>query len=150
MVRLTFVYNSYSFYIVCMYKKLKEDRFSKVVVQILYSLYIVCMYKKHTKTVSVSYLYRFCKVCTLFVCTKNINFKFQAVFSLKFVQVLYSLYIFCIYVGISCTFFGHSLSYKILICTIFVYKVNTNYVFCMIFVYILYNCCTKFLVRVHK
>ena len=34
----------------------------------------------------------FCIVCTLFVCTKNIHFKFQAVFSLNFVQVLYSLY----------------------------------------------------------
>ena len=40
-------------------------------VYILYSLYIVCMYKKHTKVVSVSLLYKFCIVCTLFVCTKN-------------------------------------------------------------------------------
>ena len=36
-------------------------------VYILYSLHIVCMYKKHRKTVSVSYLYRFSIVCTLFV-----------------------------------------------------------------------------------
>ena len=36
-------------------------------VYILYSLHIVCIYKEHTKAVSVSWLYRFCMVCTLFV-----------------------------------------------------------------------------------
>ena len=42
-------------------------------VYILYSLQFVCLYKKHTKVVSVSQLYRFCIVCTLFVCIKNIQ-----------------------------------------------------------------------------
>ena len=52
---------------------------------ILYSLYIVCIYKKHTKVVSVSLLYRFCIVCTLFVCTKNIQKSFQLASCIAFV-----------------------------------------------------------------
>ena len=52
---------------------------------ILYSLYIACMYKKHTKAVSVSYLNRFCLVCTLFVCTKNMQRSFQLASCIGFV-----------------------------------------------------------------
>ena len=84
----------------------------------------------------------------MFVCTKNIHFKFQAFFGLNFVQVLYILYNFCIYVEMWCSFFVHLLSYKVLICTIFVYKTYTSLVFCIICVYIMYSFWTIFLVRV--
>ena len=53
---------------------------------ILYSLHIVCIYKKHTKAVSVSQLYRFCMVCTLFVVQKNIRRPFQLASCIDFVQ----------------------------------------------------------------
>ena len=107
----------------------------------MYSLYILCMYKKTYK---------------ISICTKNIHFKFQALFSLHFAQVLYSLHIFCMlasYLGIWLfdvpTYFVHSISYKILICTIFLYNIYiyTKLVFCMVFLYILYSVCTCFLVR---
>ena len=58
---------------------------------ILYSLHIVCIYKKHTKAVSVSQLYRFCMVCTLFVVQKT----YEGHFSQLVVQILYGLYIIC-------------------------------------------------------
>ena len=73
------------------------------------------------------------------------HFKFQALFSLYFVQVLCRLYIFCMYVGIWCTFFVLSVSNEILICTIFVNNIYPKLVFCMIFVYILYSFCMFFL-----
>ena len=61
-------------------------------------------------------------------------------FSLQYSsQILYSLYIPSIYVGVWCTFFVHSLSHKILICTIFLYKIYAKLVFCIIFVFILYS-----------
>ena len=60
---------------------------------ILYSLYIVCMYKKHTKVVSVSLLYKFCIVYTLFVCTKNIQKLFQLGSCISFVQFVQCLYV---------------------------------------------------------
>ena len=138
MIQLTFVYILYSLYIVCMYKKYAK-LFQLASCIVFNSLYIICMYKKHTKAILVSQLYRYCILCTLFVGTENIHFKFQAIFSLNCVQILYNLYIFSIYVGIWCTFFVYSLSYKILISTIFVYKIYTNLVFCIIFVYILYS-----------
>ena len=56
-----------------------------IFVYILYSLYIVYMYKKHTKAVSVSLFDRFYIVCTLFVCTKNIQKPFQLVSCIGFV-----------------------------------------------------------------
>ena len=89
MTRLTFVYVLYSLYIVCMYKKhSKAVSFSYSVgfVQFVasYIIFVYAMYKKHTTATQLprsfqlaSCNYRFCIVCTLFVCTKNIHFKFR-------------------------------------------------------------------------
>ena len=81
----------------------------------------------------------------MFVCTKNIHFKFQAVFGLNFVQVSYILYIFWIYVEMWCSIFVHHYHTKFWFVQ---YKIYTNLVFCIIFVYIMYSFCTHFLVRV--
>ena len=68
-------------------------------VYFLCSLYIVYMYKKHTKTISVSQLYRFCIVGTLFVCTKNIQRLFQQGRCIGFVQFVHYFYIQKTYKG---------------------------------------------------
>ena len=115
MIRLKFVYILYSLCIVFMYiKKTYKGCFSQlancIATQVLQSQQlpvqiIICSYVYPQKNIQMSFQlascgYRFCIVCTLFVCTKNIHFKFQAVFNLNVVQVLCSLYIFCIHVGI--------------------------------------------------
>ena len=65
-------------------------------VYILYSLLIVCMYKKHTKVISVSLLYKFCIVCTLFVAS-YVQKTYKSRFGQLVVQVLYSFYNVCMY-----------------------------------------------------
>ena len=65
-------------------------------INILYTFYIVFtlfMQKKYIKIVSVSQPYRFCIVCTLFVCARNIQRSFQLTRCIGFVQFVHSLYV---------------------------------------------------------
>ena len=105
--------------------------------------YIIFMYIKQKKAVSVSQFYRFCIAYTMFVCTKNILFNFQAVFSLNFVQVLYSLYIF-LYICrnlmyIFCTFIIIQNFDLCNLCIKNIYKFSVLHSFCIHFVQFMYK-----------
>ena len=104
--------------------------------QFVHYLYV----QKHTKTFSISQLYRFCIVCTLFICTKNHLFQvsscFQSELGTSFVRFVHFLslcsslmYIFCTFIIIQ-NFDLNNL------CIPNIYKVS-----------VLYRFCTNFLVR---
>ena len=124
----------------CLYvQKTYKGRFSQLLKQILSSLYIICMYKKHAKVVSVSQLYRFCIVCTLFACTKNIHFKFQVVFILNISPVFYILYMYRKLMYIFCAIIIKQYFDLYNLCIQNIYKLSFLYNFCIHFVKFLHN-----------
>ena len=98
-------------------------------VYILYSLNIVCMYKKHTKVVSVSLLCKFCIVCTLFVCTKNIQNPFQLARCISFVQFEQYLYVQKTYISSFKPFLVQTLYKFCTFCKFFVYMQKCDVAF---------------------
>ena len=125
-------------------------------------MYVFCIYKKYTSAAAymIRVTYTFCIVCIYYVFTKSIHiqrsfqldscirigffkkhiFQVSSVFTLSpnFVQVLYSFYVFCIYVGIWCTCFGHLLSWlvqSLYIAIQNIYKFGVMYNFYIHFVY---------------
>ena len=98
---------------------------------ILYSLHSVHMYKKIQRQFQLASCIGFIKFVNYFYSTEKHTFQVSAFFSLLFVQILCSLYIFCIHKGISnkCIIIQNSLSYKILICETLYTKYTQIYCF---------------------
>ena len=90
-------------------------------------------------------MYKFCVVCTLFICTKT----YKDRFSQLVLQVLYNMYIICMYKKHTKTFSVSQLSRFWIVCTLFldfynlcmqnIYKVSVLYNFCIHFVQFLYK-----------
>ena len=100
MIQLTFANVLYSLYIVCMHKKIYKCHLSQPVVQVLYGLYIFCMYKNIQRPFQLASCIDFVQFVHCLYVQKIIHFKFKAAFNLNLAQVLYGLYIFCLYVGV--------------------------------------------------
>ena len=67
---------------------------------ILYGLYISYIYKKRRKAVSLSFLYFFCIVFTLFVFTNIIQKLFQLSSCIVFIQFVHCLHVYTININL--------------------------------------------------
>ena len=99
----------------CIYKKHQQPSYDSINICIHFVQFVhMCMYIKHKRQFQLASCIGFVQFVHCLFVQKNIHFKFKTPFSLLFVHVLYSLFIFCIYVGIQCIYFLHSLSYYFL------------------------------------